>query len=169
MGRKTQTFSGRIFGMGLLLFATHRKLQAFLFCKAQRTPFDLREAIHLRVPGHAVPQLPAQMEWSAPSTELTVQAGDMAGTLQHAVRALTARASSTEELPRGQADELPRLRDELHQLRQSNLKRSRCRRIKRSRLTPFSTSGSLVDKKHRALRSALGTIQKTLFVVNLLQ
>ena len=44
---------------------------------------------------------------------VTVQTGDMAGTLQHEVRALISRASSPEAIPHGQADELARLREQL--------------------------------------------------------
>ena len=89
---------------------------------------------------------------------LAVQAGDMAGALQHGVRALISRTRSPEVT--GQADELARVREQLRRQRQSNLEMKHMLQ---------KTSGSSLDKKHKALCSAHGTVQKTSFAVKSLQ
>ena len=85
------------------------------------------------------------------------KAGDMAGTLQHRLRALISR-SSNEVMPRGQADELARLRDQLRQQRRSNLEmkqmlKNQVLAIKAAR--PFNTSERQYDAQLHTRRHAL--------------
>ena len=56
----------------------------------------------MRAPGNAVPQAPAQMVSQQLVQWLTVQAGDMAGTLQHGVRTVFSPTSSPDVITPGQ-------------------------------------------------------------------
>ena len=65
----------------------------------------------LRAPGNAAPQALAQQDGQQLVQWLTVQAEDMAGTLQHGVRTLISRTCNPDTRPPGQADEFARLRE----------------------------------------------------------
>ena len=74
----------------------------------------------MRAPGNAAPQAPAHVDGQQLVHWFTVQ-GDMAGILQRGVRALTSRARNPDVIPQGPADELARLREQLHNQRRNNL------------------------------------------------